>query len=162
MADSNQAQWLAENEDEAWRSLWALMTWLPVRLDAQLEEDAGLSLAEYHALSQISEAPDRQIRLSELANNTNMTLSHLSRVISRMEKAGWVERKPDPTDRRATIGSLTEEGWNKVTDSAPAHVATVRSVIFDLLDDEQIAALRETSLIIANAVAPARKPPQND
>ena len=42
MADSNQAQWLAENEDEAWRSLWALMTWLPVRLDAQLEKDAGL------------------------------------------------------------------------------------------------------------------------
>lgn len=145
-------RWLDEDEDRTWRSLWSVMTWLPMRLDAQLRADAGLSLSEYHALSQISEAADRTIRLSDLAVNTNMTLSHLSRVITRMEKAGWVERSPDPTDGRYTLGHLTEAGWEKVKASAPGHVEAVRSYVFDSLREDQVTALGEAAAIIASAV----------
>ena len=130
------------------------MTWLPVRLDAQLRDDADLSLAEYHALSQISEAPDRTIRLSDLAARTNMTLSHLSRVITRMMDAGWVTRTPDPTDGRYTLGTLTEAGWQKVAETAPGHVEAVQRAIFDHLTDGQTTALAEAASIIAAAVDP--------
>src|SRR5690625_8052047 len=113
------------------------MTWPPTKLVHQLREDTGLSLYEYYALSQISEAPNRAIRLSELAGITNMTLSHLSRVISRMMKAGWVERVPDPEDGRYTLGVLTDAGGDNVEEVPPGHVAAVQQAIFDQLTDER-------------------------
>ncbi|MGJ3561840.1 MarR family winged helix-turn-helix transcriptional regulator [Streptomyces sp. INA 01156] len=120
MESEQEARWLAPEESEAWLALWTMTVWLPVRLDAQLRQDSALSLPEYHALSQISMAPDRTLRLSELAAVANMTLSHLSRVVSRLEKAGWVRRVPDPTDGRYTLARLTDEGWHKVAAAAPS------------------------------------------
>ena len=154
MSHSSEPRWLSKDEDFTWRAIWSLMTWLPVKLEAQLREDHGLSLSEYYALSQISEAPDRAIRLSELAEITNMTLSHLSRVISRMMKAGWVERVTDPEDGRYTLGKLTDAGWDKVTEMAPGHVEAVQQAIFDQLTDEQVQALGEGAARIAEAVSP--------
>ena len=154
MTDTPEPRWLTEEQDYTWRAVWSLMTWLPVKLDAQLREDTGLSLYEYYALSQISEAPDRQIRLSELASITNMTLSHLSRVISRTMKSGWVERIPDPEDGRYTLGKLTDEGWRKVREMAPGHVEAVQQAIFDQLTEAQSRALGEAAARIAEAVSP--------
>ncbi|WP_127127839.1 MarR family winged helix-turn-helix transcriptional regulator [Georgenia sp. SYP-B2076] len=156
MATTREARWLDPDEDRTWRSVWTLMTWLPVRLDVQLRADAGMSLAEYNALSQMSEAPDRTLRLSDLAAATNMTLSHLSRVISRMETSGWVTRSPDPADGRYTLGHLTDTGWEKVVAVAPGHVEAVRRYVFDTLGAEQAAALGDAAAHIAAAVAPPR------
>lgn len=147
-------RWLSPQETETWLSVWSMMVWLPVRLETQLREDAGLSHPEYHALSQISMAPGRQLRLSELATVTNMTLTHLSRVISRLENAGWVVRETDPDDGRYTLGVLTEAGWDKVREVAPAHVEAVRRYVFDSLSPEQARALGEACSAIVEAVAP--------
>lgn len=147
-------RWLDREESEAWRALWSMMTWLPAGLDSQLRADAGLSLPEYHALSQISEAPDRTMRLSELASITNMTLSHLSRVMSRMVNAGWVTRQPDPADGRYTLGSLTEAGWQKVVEAAPGHVQAVRRTVFDQLNAEQVRSLAKISQAVSKAARP--------
>lgn len=154
MDSTEEPRWLTGQESETWRALWSTMTWLPTRLDAQLRRDADLDLAEYHALSQISEAPEREIRLSELAKITNMTLSHLSRVINRMVKAGWVTRHPDPQDGRYTLGRLTAAGWEKVRETAPAHVEETRRRVFDQLTGEQSRALGEALVLIARAVEP--------
>lgn len=157
MTPTPQPPWLDESEDRAWRAVWALMTWLPTRLDAQLREEAGMSLVEYNALSQISEAPERTVRLSELAVSANMTLSHLSRVIARMERAGWVTRYPDPRDGRFTLGQLTEEGWDQVRRAAPGHVRAVRRYVLDALGPEQVAALGGIAGVIAGRVAPEQR-----
>jgi len=154
MNPGSEPRWLTEEQDFTWRAVWSLMTWLPAKLDRQLREDTGLSLYEYYALSQLSEAPDRSIRLSELAGITNMTLSHLSRVMARMEKAGWVERQPDPVDGRYTLGILTDTGMDKVEEMAPGHVEAVQQAIFDQLTDQQARALGEAAARVAEAVSP--------
>lgn len=153
MATTADPRWLDREEDRTWRAVWAMTTWLPVRLDAQLRAEAGLSLAEYNALSQISEAPEATIRLSEVAAASNMTLSHLSRVITRLEKAGLVTRFPDPGDGRYTLGQLTDAGLAKVVEAAPGHVEEVRACLFDQLSDEQVRALGEAAAVIVEAVA---------
>lgn len=160
MATTAEPRWLDREEDRTWRAVWAMMTWLPVRLDTQLRAEAGLSLAEYNALSQISEAPDHAMRLGDLAARTNMTLSHLSRVVSRLEKHGWVTRSPDPQDGRYTLGRLTDAGWEKVQTVAPGHVEAVRRALFDTLSADQAHALGEAAVLIADAVLPpgARRP----
>lgn len=156
MVENEDVRWLDSQETSAWLQLWSMVAWLPTRLDAQLREDAGLSLAEYHVLSQISMAPEQRMRLSELAEVTNTTISHLSRVVSRMEKADWVRREPDPTDGRATLGVLTEAGTEKVAATAPGHVAAVRRYVFDNLTPEQVLALGDVAGEIVAAVAPTR------
>lgn len=148
--------WLTAEEEHAWRALWAVMTWLPARLDAQLRAEAGLSLAEYSALSQISEAPGRAVRLSDLARSANMTLSHLSRVIARLEGSGWVERLPDPADGRFTLGRLTQAGWETVQRAAPGHVRAVRRLVVDALEPAQLRALGDAASVVATLVDPLR------
>lgn len=155
-ADQTQAptRWLSPDETETWLNVWSMMVWLPARLEAQLKDDAGLSHPEYHALSQISMAPDHRLRLSELATVTNMTLTHLSRVITRLEKAGWVEREADPEDGRYTLGVLTDAGWKKVREVSPAHVEAVRRYLFDSLTAEQARALGEACSLVVDALRP--------
>lgn len=156
MADDT--RWLNDDETQVWLDVWALMTWLPTRLEAQLRSDADLSLPEYHVLSQLSMAPERTMRLSQLGAITNMTLSHLSRVFSRMEKPGWVTRRPDPDDGRYTLGTLTDGGWDKVVASAPGHVEAVRRLVFDSLSADEVAALGTAAARMVEAVNPPESP----
>ena len=73
----------------------------------------------------------RTVRMSDVAAGANVTLSHFSRVASRLEKHGWIRRTPDPDDGRATLAVLTEAGWLKVVDAAPGHVREVQRLVFD-------------------------------
>lgn len=156
MNTSDAPRWLNDQEMDTWLSLWSVMEWLPSRLEAQLREDSGLSLNEYNALSQISMAPERTVRLSELARVANMTLSHLSRVITRLERSGWVRRTPDPDDGRYTLALLTDAGLAKVDGAAPGHVDAVRRHVFAPLSPDQASALGEALGGIVEELDPPR------
>lgn len=150
--------WLTQEQQDVWLNIWSMRVWLPARMDAQLKADSGLSNFDYFALAQISMAPDRRLRMSELAELSDMTLSHLSRVVTRLEKSGWVRRVPDPTDGRATVAVLTEEGWDKVAKAAPGHVGQVRRLIFDHLTDEELRVMGTAMEKIIAALDPPRMP----
>ncbi len=81
--------------------------------------------------------------MTGLATMTNATLPRLSHVVSRLEDRGFVERRPCPEDRRATNARLTDAGWEKVVDVAPAHVGHVREQVIDALSHDQLAQLGE-------------------
>ena len=133
--------WLSDEEQAAWRPFVALLIRLPAALDAQLQRDAGISHFEYLVLSGLSEAPDRTLRMSDLANMASGSLSRLSHVVSRLEGKGWVRREPCPGDGRFINAVLTEEGWQKVVETAPGHVAAVRDFLVDKLTPEELTAL---------------------
>ncbi|KAA0099562.1 MarR family transcriptional regulator [Mycolicibacterium sp. P1-18] len=124
-------EWLDPDEKEAWTGLVSLILLLPSRLEAPLQEAAGLTLFEYLTLSHMSEAPEHRIRMSELAYLANGSLSRLSNVVKRFEQRGWVTRAPDPDDGRYTVASLTEAGYEVVVAAAPVHVRAVREVFLD-------------------------------
>ena len=89
-------RWLSPEQRDAWIALLATTVWLPATLDAQLRRDADLTFVEYQVLSWLSMSPARSARLSDIAPVANMHLSHLSRVVTRLEQRGWVRREPDP------------------------------------------------------------------
>jgi DNA-binding MarR family transcriptional regulator len=134
-------QWLTEQEMKAWLRLNAVVELLPSALDAQMRRDAGLTHFEYFALGMLSEAPDRTLRMTELAAKTNATLARLSHVVRRMADRGLVDRVPCPGDGRATNVRLTETGRRKIEAAAPGHVATARTHVFDVLTPEQVDQL---------------------
>src|SRR4051794_31381547 len=119
-------RWLDDEQQAAWVRLIAVVELLPGVLDSQLRRDAGLSHFEYFLLAMLSEAPERTLRMTALAVRTNATLPRLSHVVRRLEERGLVERFPCPEDGRATNARLTKDGWAKVVETAPGHVATVR------------------------------------
>ena len=134
-------QWLDDAQQSAWRKLIEVVEVLPGALDSQLRRDAELSHFDYFTLAMLSEAPDRTLRMTALADLTNSSLPRLSHVVSRLEKRGYVDRAPCPEDRRATNATLTEEGWRKVVATAPGHVDTVRENVIEPLTAEDVADL---------------------
>jgi DNA-binding MarR family transcriptional regulator len=135
------ARWLTADEERAWRALAGVTTKLSWALESQLQRDAGLSFMEYHALAMLSEQPEYVIRMSELAQLTNASLSRLSHLVKRLEARGLIRREPDPTDGRFTNAILTAEGQAKLVASAPGHVRTVRALVMDEFDTDEVDEL---------------------
>jgi DNA-binding MarR family transcriptional regulator len=147
-------RWLDAEERQTWLALASLLIRLPAALDAQLQRDAGISHFEYAVLAALSESPERTLRMSQLALLAEGSLPRLSQVVGRLEKRGWVRRNPDPTDGRYTLAVLTEAGWDKVVATAPGHVETVRSLVFDPLSRAQQRQLRDIGRRVMKAIDP--------
>ena len=80
-------------------------------MDGQLQRDAGFPHGYYEILVRLSEAPDRALRMSQLAEASTSSKSRLSHAVARLEERGWVERLSCPTDRRGLIAGLTDQGF---------------------------------------------------
>ncbi|MHA6624314.1 MarR family winged helix-turn-helix transcriptional regulator [Pseudonocardia sichuanensis] len=141
--DGDETRWLDDEEQEAWLAYVAATSLLEGALDRQLQRDSGMPHAYYQILAMLSEVPDRTLRMSELAAITQSSQSRLSHAVARLERNGWVRRKPCPDDRRSTFAQLTEEGFEALAAAAPGHVRTVRQHLFDRLAPEQVGQLRE-------------------
>ena len=138
-------RWLGDEQQSAWRAYAAATVKLRWALECQLQNDAGLSFIEYHALARLSENPEHTMRMSELAEVTNASLSRLSHLIKRLERRNLVRREPDPDDGRYTNAILTPAGWDLLVASAPAHVAKVRELLIDALSPAELRHLRTAS-----------------
>lgn len=138
-------RWLDADEQRTWRAFLSATQLLFDQLDRELQRDAKIPHAYYEILVRLSEAPDRTLRMSQLADSTLSSRSRLSHAVSRLEESGWVERRSCPTDRRGQLAVLTDKGFSALEAAAPGHVEGVRTHVFDPLTPEQVKALRELS-----------------
>jgi DNA-binding MarR family transcriptional regulator len=140
---SGAPRWLDEDEQKAWRA-WLFSTMLlQDRLDRELTQETGISHAYYEILVALSEAPERMMRMSELADRCLSSRSRLSHAVSRLEERGWVRRQVCAEDGRGLLAVLTDEGFSALEGAAPVHVESVRTHLFDQLSPAQVAALRD-------------------
>ncbi|MFI5955216.1 MarR family winged helix-turn-helix transcriptional regulator [Cryptosporangium sp. NPDC051539] len=135
-------------------TLLSVLIRLPGSLDAQLQRDAGINLFEYTLLAGLSDAPERRLRMSLLAEISEGSLPRLSQAVGRLEKRGWVRRSPDPDDGRYTLAILTDEGLEKVVATAPSHVAEVRRLVLDPLTKAQPRQLHDICGRIMRTIDP--------
>jgi DNA-binding MarR family transcriptional regulator len=133
--------WLTEEEQRSWRAWLAASLLLQDRLNRELHEQHGLTMADYEILVRLSEVPERRMRMSDLAEVTLSSRSRLSHQIDRMEKAGFVERQLCADDRRGSFAVLTDHGWQVLVAVAPDHVTSVRAHLVDQLTAKEFAAL---------------------
>jgi len=136
-------RWLGDDELAAWMSYVAATALLESALDRQLQRDSGMPHAYYQILAMLSEVPGRTLRMSDLAEITQSSQSRLSHAVARLERRGWIRRRPCPDDRRSTLATLTAAGFDALAAAAPGHVRTVREHLFDRLSCEQVRHLRE-------------------
>lgn len=154
MKSDGQPRWLSAEEQGVWQAYLQATTLLEDHLDRQLQRDAGMPHIYYALLVHLARAPQRQLRMTQLAKNAKITRSRLSHAIARLEKNGWVRREDCPSDRRGQNAILTDEGDAVLKRSAPEHVAAVRQAIFDRLGPEQVTQLGEIMRVLAEGLQP--------
>ncbi|EPD56521.1 MarR family winged helix-turn-helix transcriptional regulator [Streptomyces sp. HGB0020] len=155
-------RWLTSEEQRAWRAYIAATHLLEDAIDRQLQQDAGMPHLYYSILANLSEAPDRQLRMTDLAEKSKITRSRLTYAVSRLEKDGLVRRENCKWDGRGSIAALTDEGMAVLERTAPGHVETVRASFFDHLSKEQVGQLEEIFAQVAGALAEGGSRPTPD
>ena len=136
-------KWLDEDEMRAWHSFLAAGALIDRLLDAQLKVSAGLSHPQYEILVRLAEAPDGELRMTELAGTLLSSKSGLTYQVTQLEKAGLVERRSCPSDVRGVLAVLTEAGRQRLEQAAPGHVTLVRELLIDVLTPGQLASLAD-------------------
>jgi DNA-binding MarR family transcriptional regulator len=141
----SETRWLDREEQRTWRTFMLGTNLLFEQLDRELQRDGSMPATYYEVLVRLSEAPDRRLRMSELADRSQSSRSRLSHTVARLEAEGWVGRESCPSDRRGAFAVLTDVGFAALEAAAPLHVESVRTHLFDQLDDAQLEALRVIS-----------------
>ncbi|HEY3751539.1 MAG TPA: MarR family transcriptional regulator [Pseudonocardiaceae bacterium] len=155
--DEDTDPWLTSGELASWLSVVRLIIRLPWAIDGQLQRDADLSMIEYMTMAMLAEAPERTVRMSELAEQASASLSRLSHLVKRLESRGYVRREPDPVDGRFTNAILLPAGLDKMESAAPGHVAYVRQLVVDNLSAERLRRLgQDAERILQRIDSPAR------
>ncbi|NJQ02854.1 MarR family winged helix-turn-helix transcriptional regulator [Streptomyces zingiberis] len=151
-------RWLDDGEQRTWQAYLHATALLEDHFDRQLQRDAEMPHLYYGLLVQLSRAPGRRMRMTDLACQSKITRSRLSHAVSRLERNGWVRRESCPSDRRGQFAVLTDRGAAVQAAAAPGHVATVRAALFDRLTTEQVAQLGEICRTVAEGLQPADRP----
>jgi DNA-binding MarR family transcriptional regulator len=153
MADESRSEprWLNAAEMKAWRRYIIASRRLLEALDDDLAAH-DISMSDYEVLAQLSEAPERRMRMSELADVAMISRSRLSHRIKVMEKAGWVKREACPIDKRGYFAVMTPKGWKAIVAAAPDHVASVRDRFLDALDKSDQKVLAEIFERVAHRI----------
>ena len=163
-----EVRWLSAAEQETWRAFLAATRLLFEELERQLQQEAGIPVTYYEILVTLSEAPDRTIRMRDLADLTRSSPSRLSHAVSRLEEAGWVERVSSATDRRGAFAHLTDKGFAALDAAAPGHATAVRRYVFDRITPEQSDELGRILAVIRDGLDAegrcpgARREPTNE
>jgi DNA-binding MarR family transcriptional regulator len=134
-------RWLSNGQQRSWRSFLLGVTLLMERIDRDMREKHGLSMPEYELLVRLSEAPDHELRMAELADSVKSSRSRITHTIRRLEAAGFVVRRACESDGRGVQAVLTDDGYAKLVAAAPDHVDTVRDALVDVIDAKDFEAI---------------------
>lgn len=158
-------RWLSAEEQVAWRGFLYGVNLLWERLGDALEQDPQIDLTmwEYEILVRLSEAPERRIRMSDLADQVVHSRSRLTHTVARLEKRGIVERVRCVADGRGREARLTDAGMDLLRGAAPVHVASVRAHLVDVIGREDLLELGRIFAKTLPEGAPVRlgTPPEN-
>jgi len=125
---------LNESEEVFWRALMRILISLPRCLDADLVRIVGITANEYTTLMCLSEAPGRELRMTDLANASALSASRMTRLVDDLHARGLVTKRTSSDDGRGNIAKLTPAGLAKLKKAWPTHLASVRSRVFDHVD----------------------------
>src|ERR1700730_5163727 len=135
--EQTETRWLSPAEQQAWRAFIGACRRLFAEVDGHLQHVAGIPHAYYEILVRLSEAPGRELRMTQLADASSSSKSRLSHAVARLEARGWVEGVGCETDRRGQIARLTDAGFAALDAAAHQHVEQVRRMVFDQLAPAQ-------------------------
>lgn len=131
-------RWLSDDEQQVWRTYLDVVARQMEALDHDLQERSDLALTDYEILVMLAEAPNQQVRMSELANLVIVSRSRLTYRVDRLAERGLVKRVDFVDDRRGVLAAITDAGIELLAEAAPGHVDLVRRLIFDHIEPNEL------------------------
>jgi DNA-binding MarR family transcriptional regulator len=138
----------------AWRAFLLAHARLSRRLDEELRSEHGLTLPEYDALLQIAQAPERRLRMSQLAEAVVLSRSGVTRLIDRLVADGLVTRSQCLSDARGAEAVLTDAGLERLRRAAGTHLRGIEQYFLSVVPDSELDALERTLHFIADRAGP--------
>jgi DNA-binding MarR family transcriptional regulator len=133
-----------------WRALMRIVKSLPRHLDSDLVRSVGLTASEYTMLMHLSEAPNRELRMADLAEATGLSASRTTRLVGDLQSRGLVTKRGSSADGRSNIAKLTTPGMAKLKSAWPAHLSSVRARVFDHIEG---SAVQRTAQVLSALAA---------
>ena len=146
---------LSPDEEAIWRALMRIVKVIPRHLEGDLTRGAGLTSSDYTTIMHLSEAPNRELRMADLANATGLSASRMTRLVDDLQSRGLVTKTASPSDARGNVARLTPRGMAKLKAAWPVHLASVRRRFFDSID---AAALDAVGRALAEVAAHLEDP----
>lgn len=141
---------LTERELDAWRTSFQMFELLRNRIERQLHDHSGLSMADYSVLSLLSDAPGGRLRVFELGRAAGWEKSRLHHQLTRMTRRGLVKR--EPCGSRGMDAVITADGREAIETAAPSHSAQVRALFVDRLTAEQLRQFADMAGIVLDGL----------
>jgi DNA-binding MarR family transcriptional regulator len=125
----------------AWRSYLQSHATILRELDAALVADHGMTTRDYEVLLYLSQAPDRKLPMSALAERTMLTRSGITRLVDGLVACGLIERVSCRSDARISYAQLTDAGYEKLRSAGATHIASIRRMFLEHFSEQEIEAL---------------------
>jgi DNA-binding MarR family transcriptional regulator len=152
---------LSPTEETLWRAVMRIVKVLPRHLEGDLVRGAGLTASDYTTIMHLSEAPNRELRMADLATATDLSASRMTRLVDDLQSRGLVTKTASSSDARGNVARLTPRGMAKLKSAWPVHLASVRRRFLDCIDAaavERVArALAEVSAHLEDTSSEARE-----
>src|SRR3954447_2947384 len=131
----------SELELDAWRGFLRVHSALPRDLDDEVNRQHGLPISSYDVLVQLDEAPEGRLRMPALSDAVLLSRSGLSRLVTRLESQGLIERLECANDARGSFAAITDKGRERLAEARVTHRAGVRARFFDHLGERELRQL---------------------
>jgi DNA-binding MarR family transcriptional regulator len=126
---------------EAWHRLLRLSRRVLREIDARLDAEHRIGVNEFDVLITLDNAPDRRLRMTNLAEAVMFSSGGLTRLAGRLESRGLVERIPDPDDARSFYAALTGEGSQRLSEARVTHDAVIEALLSAKLTGNELRSL---------------------
>jgi DNA-binding MarR family transcriptional regulator len=140
---------LSPNEEVLWRAVMRIVKVIPRHLDSDLIRGAGLTASEYTTIMHLSEAPNRELRMADLATATDLSASRMTRLVDDLQSRGLVTKTASSSDARGNVAKLTARGSAKLKSAWPVHLASVRRRFLDCIDNGAVAGVAKALAEVA-------------
>jgi DNA-binding MarR family transcriptional regulator len=140
---------LSPSEETLWRAVMRIVKVIPRHLDSDLVRGAGLTASEYTTIMHLSEAPNRELRMADLATATDLSASRMTRLVDDLQARGLVTKTASSSDARGNVAKLTPRGMAKLKSAWPVHLASVRRRFLDSMDAATVAGVAKALAQVA-------------
>jgi DNA-binding MarR family transcriptional regulator len=148
---------LTSTEEVLFRAIMRLVITLPRALGDDLVRARGITANEYTTLMNLSEAPNRQLRITDLAAATALSVSRMSRLLDELQARHLVVKRPSDIDGRGNLACLTRQGFALLKSAYPEHLASVRRLVMDHIDEADTARVAQALEAVAASVDESAK-----
>jgi DNA-binding MarR family transcriptional regulator len=150
---------LSPSEEALWRAVMRIVKVIPRHLDSDLIRGAGLTASEYTTIMHLSEAPNRELRMADLASGTDLSASRMTRLVDDLQSRGLVTKTASSSDARGNVARLTPRGMAKLKSAWPVHLASVRRRFFDCINAAAVDGVaRALAEVAAHLEDPSAEP----